>query len=94
MAIGEKGQSTLWLNPRMLPSLGSVGIPNWILVSSPVMGFPPEYIYLVQFSPEYIYLVQSTLHSVFMGLVVRVCYVRTHPLGFQHVHFSCLCTQE
>jgi len=26
MAIGEKGQSTLWLNPRMLPSLGSVGI--------------------------------------------------------------------
>ena len=26
MAIGEKGQSNLWLNPRMLPSLGSVGI--------------------------------------------------------------------
>jgi hypothetical protein len=26
MAIGEKGQSTLWLNPRRLPSLGSVGI--------------------------------------------------------------------
>jgi hypothetical protein len=23
---GEKGQSNLWLNPRMLPSLGSVGI--------------------------------------------------------------------
>ena len=26
MAIEEKGQSTLWLNPRMLPILGSVGI--------------------------------------------------------------------
>jgi hypothetical protein len=26
MAIEEKGHSTLWLNPRMLPSLGSVGI--------------------------------------------------------------------
>ena len=26
MAIEEKGQSTLWLNPRRLPSLGSVGI--------------------------------------------------------------------
>ncbi len=26
MAIGGKGQSTLWLNPRRLPSLGSVGI--------------------------------------------------------------------
>jgi len=26
MAIGGKGQSNLWLNPRMLPSLGSVGI--------------------------------------------------------------------
>ena len=23
---GKKGQSILWLNPRMLPSLGSVGI--------------------------------------------------------------------
>ncbi len=26
MAIGEKGQSILWLNPRMPLSLGSVGI--------------------------------------------------------------------
>jgi hypothetical protein len=26
MAIGEKVQNTLWLNPTMLPSLGSVGI--------------------------------------------------------------------
>jgi hypothetical protein len=26
MAIGKKGRSTLWLNPSMLPSLGSVGI--------------------------------------------------------------------
>ncbi len=46
MAIGEKGQSTLWLNPRRLPSLGSKES-TWILVSSPVMGFPLEYIYLV-----------------------------------------------
>jgi hypothetical protein len=38
MAIGEKGQSNLWLNPRMLPCVGSVGIQlgtckypgNWI----------------------------------------------------------------
>ncbi len=28
-------------------------------------------------------LVQSTLHSVFVGLIVRVRYVRTHLLGFQ-----------
>ncbi len=26
MAIGGKGQSNLWLNPRMLPSLGSMEI--------------------------------------------------------------------
>jgi hypothetical protein len=26
MAIGEKGQSTLWLNPSILPILGSMGI--------------------------------------------------------------------
>ncbi len=50
------------------------------------MGFQREYIYLVYFPPEYIYLVQSTLHSVFVGLVVRVRYVRTHLLGFQHNH--------
>ncbi len=49
------------------------------------MGFPLEYIYLLYFPPEYIYLVQSTLHSVFVGLVVRVRYVRTHLLGLQHI---------
>jgi hypothetical protein len=43
------------------------------MVSSQVMGFPSGYIYLVR----------STLHSVFLGLVVRVCYVHTHLLGFQ-----------
>ncbi len=50
------------------------------------MGFPLEYIYLVYFPPEYIYLVQSTSHSVFVGLVVRVRYVPTHLLGFQHLN--------
>ncbi len=44
-----------------------------------------EYIFLVCFPPEYIYLVQSTSHSVFVGLVVRVRYVSTHLLGFQHM---------
>jgi hypothetical protein len=42
------------------------------------MGFPSGYIYLVQ----------STSHSVFVGLMVRVRYVHTHLLGFQH-HPAC-----
>jgi hypothetical protein len=62
---------------------------TWLLVSSQVMGFPLEYIYLVYFPPEYIYLVQSTSHSVFVELVVRVRYVHTHPLGFQHTLSEC-----
>ena len=81
MAIGEKGQSNLWLNPRMLPSLGSVGI-QLGTCNNQKMGF--------------LLLVQSThdlswdLHSVSVVLLVRVCYVHTRPLGFQHNLSECL----
>ena len=55
MAIGEKGQSTLWLNPRMLPSLGSVGIHldigkysgNGILTGIHLLGVVPSGIHLL-----------------------------------------------
>jgi hypothetical protein len=42
MAVGEKGQSILWLNPSMLPILGNVGIQLGTLKDSsngiPVVG--------------------------------------------------------
>jgi hypothetical protein len=55
MAIGETGQSTLWLNPRRLPSLGSVGIHldigkysgNGIPTGIHLLGVVPSIIHLL-----------------------------------------------